>query len=278
MNLRAALREPLLHFLLIGAGLFLLYDRVSTGDPDSRRIVIGQSRMDALVRQHQAAWNRPPTTAELQALIDTYVRDEILYREGLAMALDRDDAVIKRRVRQKYDLIAEESGRYAPTDGDLAAYLRANPEAFGRAAVVTFDQIYFDTALAAPEDVAAARNALQNGATPASFGQASLLPAQVVDGSIDLVARDFGGGFAAQVRNAPLDRWVGPVTSGYGVHLVRVTSRKAPGAPPLDQVRAEVAREWENDQRVRARDADYRKLRAEYDVRVETKMPAGTKP
>jgi parvulin-like peptidyl-prolyl isomerase len=277
-TVQAILREPLFHFLVIGLGLFLLFGQASPGDSESRRIVVGQGQVDALVRQHQSTWNRPPTQAELQSLIDVYVRDEILYREGVALGLDQDDAVIKRRVRQKYELIAEEENRTEPTDDDLRAYMEAHPAAFVRSAVVSLDQVYFDPSVASPENVAAAKVALSNGASPASYGQASLLPRRIENSSLDLVARDFGKTFARQVGSVPTGQWIGPVASGIGVHLVRVRSRLEPALPPLDQVRSAVAREWESDRRSRARDADLRKLREEYDVVVDGRLPSASTP
>lgn len=278
MKVRALLREPLLHFLVIGLALFLLYGRVSPGDSDSRRITVSQSQVDDMVRQYQIAWNRQPSPAELNGLIETYVRDEITYREGLSMGLDKDDAVIKRRVRQKYDLIAEEEDRSSATDADLLAYLKAHPADFVPPAMVSFDQVFFDPASSSPEAVAAAKAALANGTDPAALGQPTMLPRQVDNSSLDLVARDFGDGFAKQVGVAPVGNWIGPLASGYGVHLVRVSARSVPRLPPLDRVRAAVAREWENDRRTRSRDADYRKLRADYDVIIRAKLPAATKP
>jgi hypothetical protein len=273
LSIRALLREPLLHFLLIGLALFLLYGRVSPGDSDSRRIVVGQSQIDDMVRQYQSAFNRPPSRAELNGLIDTYIHDEITYREGLSMGLDKDDAVIKRRIRQKYELIAEEEERSGQTDADLAAFLKAHPAEFARPAVVSFDQIYFDPAATTPEAVGAVKTALAKGADPAKFGQLSMLPRRVANSAIDLVARDFGDDFAKRIGAAPVGQWVGPIASGLGVHLVRVSARAAPTLPPLGQIRASVAREWESDQRTRSSQADYRKARADYDVIIRAKLP-----
>lgn len=262
-----------MHFLLIGLALFFLYGRVSPGDSNSLRIVVGQAQVDDMVRQFQSTWNRSPTSAEINGLIETYVRDEIMYREGLSMGLDRDDAVIKRRIRQKYELIAEEGNRAAPTDADLAAYLKAHPAEFARPAVVSFDQIFFDPADSSPESVGAAKAALARGTNPATYGQPSLLPRHVANNSLDLVARDFGDSFAAQVGEAPLGQWVGPLASGIGVHLVRVSARAPPTVPPLSQVRAAVAREWESDQRTRSSLAYYRKARTNYDVIIKARLP-----
>ena len=279
MSIRTILREPLLHFLLIGIGLFVLYGQVSPGDSGSKRIVVSQARVDDMAAQYKALWGRPPSATELSGLVDGFVRDEIVYREGLSLGLDKDDAVIKRRVRQKYDLMAEEeTARTTPTDADLQAWLKAHPQAFVRPAVVSFDQIHFDPAVATPESVAAAQAELARGADPTKLGQPSMLPDHVNATALDLVARDFGEDFARQVAAAPVGRWVGPFQSGMGVHLLRVDARAAPQLPPLADIRTEVAREWENDQRIRARADVLARLRKDYDVVIEAKLPGATKP
>ena len=273
LNVRGLAREPLLHFLAIGLALFLLYGHVSPGDSDSRRIVISQSQLDDMVRQYQSTWTRSPTSAETRRLIDAYVHDEIVYREGLSMGLDKDDDVIKRRIRQKYELIAEEDKRSEPTEADLTAYLKEHPAQFIRPAIVTFDQVYFDPAITSPEAVSAIKSALQKGANPAILGQPSMLPRHIVNGEIDLVARDFGDDFGKQVAKAPVGVWVGPLISGVGVHLVRVSARAPPDLPPLSQIRASVEREWESDRRSRSSLDDYRKARAGYDIVIKAKVP-----
>ena len=275
MSIGKLLREPLLHFLLIGTALFVLFGLVSPGDSDSKRIVVTQAQVDDLVRQYQSLWSRAPTAVELQRLIETQVHDELVYREGRSLGLDRDDAVIKRRVRQKYDLMAEEENSLgAPTDAQLEGYRVAHPAQFMQPAVVSFDQVFFNQATTSPEVLDVARAALVRGADPASQGQSSLLPTHVTDSALDLVARDFGTQLAKEIATVPVGQWVGPLISGYGVHLVRVNARSAAELPPLAQVRASVEREWENDQRNRAREASYARLRADYTVVVEGR-PAG---
>ena len=272
LNFRTILREPLLHFLALGAGLFLLYGQVSPGDREGKTITIGQLQVDGIITQYQAQWNRPPTSAELRALVETQVRDEIFYREGKAMGLEQDDAVIKRRVRQKFDLIAEEDGAVVPTEAQLEAYRTAHPAIFTPPAVVTFDQLFFDPAKTDPASVVALRQALAAGATAVGKGERSLLAAHVEATPLNLVARDFGTQFAASVGTAPIDKWVGPVASGYGAHLVRVSVRAAPVLPPLNQIRDVAEREWANDQRITATAARLAALRAEYDVVIDARQ------
>src|SRR3954471_11523723 len=151
MRIRRLLGEPLLHFLLLGITLFGAYRWVSPRDPAGRRIVITRGVADDLVTQHVAAKGREPSTTELNHLIESYVRDEILYREGLKLGLERDDIVVKRRVRQKIEMIAEEdASTRAPTDADLVAYLTANQARFVQSAILTFDQVFIGESRPSP--------------------------------------------------------------------------------------------------------------------------------
>ena len=209
MRTRRLLQEPILHFLLIGIALFVVYGKVAAPNRAGMSIVVSEAMVDEMAREHEARWTRKPSDQELAGLVDAYVRDEILYREGLALGLDRDDALIKRRVRQKFEVIAEEqSAREAPSDADLAAYMTENAGRFLLPATVSFEQIFFDNA-GTPADVeravAAARVAVARGADPRKLGQASMLPSRVENTAQDLVARDFGAGFARQVETAPSD-------------------------------------------------------------------------
>ena len=271
MKFRQVLREPLLHFLLIGLALFALYGVVSPGDFGGQTITVSQGDVAELRRQYAALWGRPPTDKELAGLIDARVRDEILYREGMAQGLGENDPVIKRRVRQKVEVMAEEEGAdVAPTDAVLTAYLQSHRDKFAKPAVVSFDQIYFnpqgpDT----PASVTAARARLNAGGGTAGIGQATMLPAQVTRSDADLVARDFGADFAKALVKLPVGQWSGPIGSGVGVHLVRLTELVPPKAPPLAEVRAEVVREWENDRRIKASEASYARARARYNVVIE---------
>jgi parvulin-like peptidyl-prolyl isomerase len=275
---RRLLQEPLLHFLLIGLALFVLYEKIAAPNRAGMSIVVSEAMVDEMAREHEVRWTRKPSDQELASLVDVYVRDEILYREGLALGLDRDDALIKRRVRQKFEVIAEEqSAREPPSDADLAAYITENEGRFLLPATVSFEQIFFDNA-GIPADVeravAAARLAVAHGADPRRLGQASMLPSRVENAAQDLVARDFGTGFAGQVETAPLGQWSGPIASSFGAHLVRVTARTPTALPDLDGIRRIVAREWENERRVSSRSDSYQKLRGNYTVVIEAKKLA----
>jgi hypothetical protein len=278
VRLKRLLHEPLLHFLLIGIALFVVYGKVAAPNRAGTSIVVSEAMVDEMAREHEARWTRKPSDQELAGLVDAYVRDEILYREGLALGLDRDDALIKRRVRQKFEVIAEEqSAREPPSDADLTAYITANEGRFLLPATASFEQIFFDNART-PADVeravAAARVALAHGADPRKLGQASMLPGRIENAAQDLIARDFGTGFAGEVEAAPVGQWSGPIASSFGAHLVRVTARTPTALPELDRIRRIVAREWENERRTSSRTDSYQKLRSQYTVVIEAKKLA----
>src|SRR3954451_4539127 len=280
MRIRTLLGEPMLHFLLIGIALFGAYRWMSPGDSGGRRIVITQGVVDDLVTQHVAARGREPSTTELNHLIESYARDEILYREGVRLGLERDDIVVKRRVRQKIEMIAEEdASTRAPTEADLLTYLTAHQARFVQPAILSFDQVFIGESRSGPgvaHVVAVTREALRKGADPEELGQPTLLPHRMTRTPADLVARDFGASFAAALERVPVGEWVGPVDSSFGAHYVRVSDRTPSLAPQLAAVRDHVVREWENERRQRARTDAYAKMRAEYQVSVEpTKATAG---
>ena len=277
MRIRTLLGEPILHFLAIGIVLFAAYRWMTPGDSPRGDIVITQGVVDDLVTQHVAARGREPSAAELTQLIESYVHDEILYREGVKLGLDRDDIVVKRRVRQKVEIIAEENASTrAPTDADLSAFLAANPARFLQPAILTFEQVFLGEFTSSPRVVPAAvmtLEALRNGTDPGQLGKATLLPRWTTDTPADLVARSFGASFAADLETVPIGEWAGPIDSSFGAHYVRVSNRTPAVAPPLAIVRDHVMREWENERRQRARNDAYVKMRERYEVSIEAKAP-----
>lgn len=274
------LREPLLQFLLLGAALFLLYRAVApVPDAPPGRIVVERAQVARLVQQFERTWLRPPTRAELTGLIDEHVTEEILYREALALGLDKNDLVIRRRLRQKMDFLNEDvSAQRAPSDAELHAYLDAHPEKFAAPARVSFHQIY----LKSDDDSAAARARagrllaqLEAGSVPpAEVGDGTLLPRALKNASVNEVARSFGEPFAAALEAVPVGAgWRGPIETEYGLHLVNVSARDPGGPRPLADVRALVSREWSAAQRERAKAKFYAALRERYTVSVE--LPGG---
>ena len=271
------LREPLLHFLIIGIGLFLLYQFVRGGNESApREIVISESRIEALAENFGRTWMRPPTPQELRGLVDDYVKEEVFYREAIAMGLDRDDTVIRRRLRQKMEFVSEDAATTAePTDAQLQQFLAAHAEKFLEPARVSFQQVFVnpekrgDAARRDAERILAELQAGRGPADPAEAGDPTLLPAELSDASPREVSGSFGDDFGKLLDDAPVDQWFGPITSSFGLHLVRVNARSAGTMPELADIRPVVLREWQADKRTQAGDSFYTSLRSKYEVRYE---------
>jgi hypothetical protein len=278
---RRLLREPLLHFLGLGAGIFALFAAVAGDDPSARRVVVEPGMVASLAATFQATWQRPPTPGELEGLVADHVREEILYREAAALGLDRDDVIVRRRMRQKMELLAESFGEeVVPVEAELEAWLREHPERYRSEARVSFRQVYLSpergAALEADaERLLAALRADGASLDPAALGDRIGLPPALRDAPLSDVARHFGDGFAARLEAASPGEWTGPVESGYGAHLVRIESRVEGRLPELAEVREAVRRDWQSARTRDARERFYEALREGYDVRIE--WPADTR-
>jgi hypothetical protein len=269
--MRRILREPLLHFFVLGALLFGLYGWLHGGVLDAPdEIVVSRAQVETLQAQFQRVWQRPPTPEELDGLVESWVREEIYYREGLAMGLDRDDPVVRRRVGQKIEFLAEGAGPSAPTESELQAWLDAHPDAYAIPAVYTLRQVYFDPQRHGDRldgDIAAGRHALERGQ---SFdGDPTMLPSGLDQAPAYDVARDFGPEFESALRTLPVGGWQGPVRSGFGWHLVEIAARDGGRPARLDEVRAAVERDLLHARTEEASKTFYDKLRANYVVRIE---------
>jgi hypothetical protein len=270
--LKRILREPLLHFLVLGALLFFAYGWVGGQSPPSPdEIVIDTARVETLRNQFERTWQRPPTAPELRGLVDSWVREEIFYREGLALGLDEGDPVVRRRIAQKMDFISEGLLVEAPDESELAAWFADNAERYRVDPVFSLRQVYYDPGRFDDEwagAVAAARAALESGAEPEPVGGA-LLPGALADAPAREVSRVFGQVFTEALGEAPVGRWHGPVRSGFGVHLVRIDERIPGRLPELAEVRDEAERDYLAQRRAEANDALYETLRARYSVRYD---------
>lgn len=275
--MRRLLREPLLHFLLIGAVLFLIYGLLNRGAPDrSAAVVISATRVEAIAQNFAAVWMRPPTANELKGLVDDYIAEELYYREAVAMGLDQDDTIIRRRLRQKMEFISESvADAVEPSDAQLQAFLAGNAAKFAPSDQVSLQQVFLspdrrgDALRADAAKVLLALQSVQAPADPASAGDATLLPPAVALASVPDLQAAFGESFAQQVAGLPVGQWSGPVESEFGLHLVRVDERIAGKAPSLDDIRPAVLREWQAGQRQRQNETALAALRDKYKVQVE---------
>lgn len=273
------LREPLFHFLLIGGLLFIVYTVVSGPAPAPvNRITIGPERVAQLAAGYEAIWKRPPTDSELRVMVDNFVREEVYYREALALGLDRDDTIIRRRLQQKMEFLTDSGvDVIEPAEGQIEAYFQENAGQFQDAPVISLEQVYLGQAPTA-ERIATALAALKSGKDidPLSLSDRTMLPYRTLRATDAAIDSAFGSGFFATLEKLPVDEWSGPVASGYGAHIVRISSRQAARVPPLDEVRDEVLREWKAQKAAELREQVYQRLRERYVVELPDGMTLST--
>ena len=278
MNLMKLLREPLVHFLVLGAGLFLVYGRIGApGTADQDEIRVTNAQIQRLAAGWERTWQRPPTPQELNGLVQDHILEEMLYREALKLGLDRDDTIIRRRLRQKMEFLAEDFGEQTdPTDAELQSYFASHPDQFRLDPRVSFTQLYInrDRRGAAAEAHAAQLLATLAQAGPAldvvALGDPLSLPAHHDTLPRRDVAGLFGEAFAAQLMEVAPERWVGPITSGYGLHVVRVHERIESRLPQFDEVRMAVQREFLYERRTQSQETLRQRLLEQYTVTVES--------
>jgi len=278
-KLRKLAREPLVHFLLIGVGIYAAYGLFAAGEDESdeRRITVKATDVQALGDQWTRLWGRPPTQEELAGVIRDHVRTQILYREAVAMGLDRGDLVIERRLAQKVELLAQ--GLITPEDPgeeELRAWYDTHLDDYTQPKLYTVTHVFFDpdkrdaTTL---DDAEAALEKLSSlDAVPenfASYGDRFMLQNYYPSRTELELRKLFGGGFVEQIVELELDEWHGPILSGYGTHLVRVTEIVEAPAPLFEAVEARVREEWLKAQIDEMSERFVDNLIARYEIDVE---------
>jgi hypothetical protein len=277
--IRTLLREPLVHFLVLGAVLLAVFGgRDGRPAGDRQPISVGAEQIARMTEMFERTWQRLPTEREVAGLIEDFLREEVFYREALAMKLDRDDTVIRRRMRQKMEFVGEDLVALAqPSEEQLAELLTRRIEDFRLPPSISFEQVFVSPARRGADAPQEAQRMLaslqQGGAEVASVGDATLLDSAYDHLAPAQIAGLFGETFAAAVFELPLAQWSGPVRSSYGLHLVRVLSREDAKNPPVDQVRDTLGREWQAEKRRETVEALYKTLRDRYQIVIERPVP-----
>jgi hypothetical protein len=279
--MKKLLREPLVHFLLLGAALFALFQlRGASADGGGGRIVVPAGRIEALSSGFARTWRRPPTQSELEGLVDEWIREEVLYREAIARGLDRDDAVVRRRLRQKLEFLADDlADLVEPTGDQLADWLATHADRFRRPPRLALRQVFVSPDRRGERAAADARELLEvlrgEGAAAdiGELGDPLMLPAELELQPLDEIERVFGPGFGEDLLPLEAGTWQGPIGSSYGLHLVLVVQREEGHVPSLADVRDEVARDWMTAHREELAETFYQGLRARYEIAVEWPQP-----
>ena len=275
--MKRLLREPLLHFLLLGALLFGIYEFTQagrSGPASSKEIRLTLDELAQLALLFQAQWRREPTPEEFNRLVENKVQGEILYREALAMGLEKDDEIVKRRMAQKMQFLAEDvAAAREPTTGELKSWFEKNSASFAQPNRVSFRHLYFSPdrrGARAREDAAKALAKLagqpQDSKLIGSLADPFMFQDYYRDRAPEFLGREFGPQFALAIAKFAPGSWQGPVESGFGWHLVFVDTVIPGHVPAFEEVEPDVKTAWLAEQKALAWEKAYKDMRAKYTV------------
>ena len=275
--MKKLLREPLVHFLLIGTALFGAYvwlQPVRDHAPDSKQIRFSLADIAQQVMLFQSQWKREPTAAELAHLVENRVQEEVLYREGLLLGLDKDDTIVKRRIAQKMQFLAEDvAAAREPASDELRDWYRQHDEQFAQPARYSFRHLYFSSDHRGANTQADAERALvkllgqpEDTALAETLADPFMFQDYYRDRAPEFLGKELGPNFALAIAQLTPGSWQGPVESGFGWHLVFVDTVIPGRVPDFEEVAPDVKTAWLNAQKASAWEVAYKKMRAQYIV------------
>jgi hypothetical protein len=272
-------KEPLLQFLLIGACIYGAYAWFGAADEttDDLSVVVDAARIQGFVTAWESRYNRPPTAAELDGLINQFIREDILYREATAMGLGEDDPITRRRLAQKLEFLTKDVARLKePVEGELEAYFEANQSAYRAPDLITFSHIFIDpdkredTTLGDAEALLAQlKSQGEPDADTLTLGDRFMLQNYYPQKTELEIRKQFGSGFSEVVMGLAPGQWHGPVLSGYGVHLVYVSALQQSPPPAFADVQDAVFADWQAGQQAQFNEEFFQSLKSRYEIVVE---------
>lgn len=271
------LHEPLVHFLLIGLLLFAVYGymhRGRSGVESSSQIVLTMDDLRQMDVYFVSQWHRQPTPEEFRAMVEDKVREEVLYREALTMGLDKDDTIVKRRMAQKMQFLAEDvAAAQEPTTAELKAWYEKNTGMFALPRRISFRHLYFspdDRGQGAHDDAVKALEKIagqpEDSKLAGSLADQFMFQDYYGDRTTEQLAKEFGPRFAESVSKLKSGSWQGPIESGYGWHLVFVDSVIPGRIPAFEEIEPDVKTAWLGEQKQKAWKKAYEEMRAKYEV------------
>lgn len=268
------IKDPLVHFLALGAGMFALLGWLEgPGDGERERIVIDAAQVEQIRRGAMLLRGGEPTAAELEELLEPVIREQVLYREARALGLDRNDETVRLRLVEKMSFLTQDLVEPEPPDErTLLEFYASNPARFEIPAHVTFEQIYFsprERGEAASAEALEALEALDGGAPRDGFGDRSPLQPRYDRATRDRVQVLFGDALTQALFGADPGAWEGPFESDFGLHLTRLLAREQARQPAFEEARDVVLEAWLAERRREANEAEYRRMRARYDIVIE---------
>lgn len=266
-------KEPLFHFILIGAVFFLLFDQAGQDEPqaESNLVHISSGRIEQIALIFEKTWSRKPSQAELEVLVEDYAIEEIYVRKAREMGIDAEDAIIRRRLRQKVEFLMEDfSALEKPNDEDLSAYLDEHPDKFRRGSSYSFEQVYMNPKRHGDEletHISAQLDALKNGQSV--HGDSAMMQRNYSAVNAQQIQQNFGLGFLQQLNDLPLNLWSGPIPSSLGQHLILLREIKEGGLPDFTEIRTKLEVEWQNARRAELHDQLKQQFMQEYTIEIE---------
>jgi peptidyl-prolyl cis-trans isomerase C len=280
------LREPLVHFLLIGAAGFALYGYIHKGESASTnyKIYLSLDDLKQLDISFVSQWQRQPTPDEFTGLVEQFIRQEILYREGLAMGLDKDDIIVKRRMAQKMEFLSEDvTSAHEPSTAELQTWYATHTRLFALPDRATFRHLYFSNdrhGANAKQDAETALRRIAQMPEDTGAEKAHADPFMFQDYYGDRapyqLAKEFGPAFATELFKLKPGLWQGPIESGYGWHLIWIESIAPGKVPAFEEVVPDVKTAWLSDQKAMQRQKAYATMRGKYEV-IAPQPPPPTK-
>ena len=273
------LREPLLHFLFIGAAIYLafgLFAEPVTEETD-KTIVVSAGEIQWMQSSWQKRWNRPPTDKEMDGLVQQYIKETVLYREALTMGLNQHDQVIRRRLAQKLEFLAKDLVALTPpTEEELQAYFTEHLDRYQAPTRYTFTQVFvdpdkrgdatLDDAEKIKAKLIAQGDVIENAG---ELGDDFMLQNYYPEKDSVEIQKNFGSGFTGSLVDLSPGQWHGPVLSGYGTHLVYVSNVSEPPAPVFAEMRERVTQDWKADRGEELNEKFYASLRDRYTIVIE---------
>lgn len=277
LALKRWLREPLLHFLLIGITVFAVYGythRGRGGVESSRQITLSLDELGQMDLYFESQWHRQPTPAEFQAMLEDKVREEVLYREALAMGLDKDDTIVKRRMAQKMQFLAEDvAAAHEPSTAELKAWFEKNSNKFALPSRYSFRHLYFspdkrgkNAQEEAAKTLAKIAGQPEDSKLAVSLADRFMFQDYYGDRAPEALAKEFGPQFVVALEKLKPGSWQGPIESGYGWHLVYVDTVIPGRIPAFEEMEPDVKTAWLGEQKATAWQKAYAEMRAKYVV------------
>jgi peptidyl-prolyl cis-trans isomerase C len=276
-------KEPLLQFLIIGAAIYGAYAFFASPEDDYRdnTILVDANRIGGMISEWEARWNRPPTRQEIEGLIQSYIKEDVLYRQAVVMGLNDDDPITRRRMAQKLEFLTSDLASFQqPAEGELEQYFEENQERYQDPDLISFIHIFVDPDARGDATLADAAKILEQAKAAGEpteetmqLGDRVMLQNHFASATESNVRRQMGSGFAEQVMKLEPGQWHGPVLSGYGVHLVYVYDFQKAAPPLLENFQGRVQEDWLAMKRDEFNAEFYKSLKDRYEIIIE-ELPA----